>query len=181
MQNLKGLKVAILLTNGFEQIEMTSPRQALDNAGAQTFLISPAPHKVQGWHSDKPADMFDVDIPLEQAKASDYDAILLPGGVFNPDRLRVMPEAIEFIKYFVIGHKPIAAICHGPWSLINAQAVKGYKMTSWLSLEVDLKNAGALWVDQQVVVDRNLVTSRKPDDLPAFNPAMLELFSSSKK
>ncbi|GMU19341.1 MAG: glutamine amidotransferase [Candidatus Babeliales bacterium] len=178
--NLGGLKVAILVTDGFEQVELTKPRQALDQAGAKTSIISPKPDKVQGWHHFEKADTFPIDIPLDKANAADFDALLLPGGVANPDSLRLEPKAIAFIKAFVDAKKPIAAICHGPWTLINAEGVKGKTVTSWPSIKLDLINAGAKWVDQEVVTDGNLVTSRKPDDIPAFNKAMIELFAQAK-
>lgn len=174
---LKGKKVAILVTDGFEQSEMADPRQALKNAGAQTDLISPNKDKVRGWKHGNWADSFDVDVPLDQAKPNNYDALLLPGGVMSPDRLRISPEAIEFIKQFVKTNKPIAAICHGPWTLINAEGIKGHTVTSWPSIKLDLINAGAKWVDQEVVRDGKLVTSRKPDDIPAFNKEIIKLFS----
>ncbi|MBV8802428.1 MAG: type 1 glutamine amidotransferase [Gammaproteobacteria bacterium] len=177
MTLLKGKKVAILVANGFEQSEMTDPKKALDEAGATTYIISPEKNEVKGWKHDKWGDTFPIDISLEEAKPAEYDALLLPGGVMNPDKLRLNDLAIEFIKVFFKSDKPIAAICHGPWTLINAEAVKGYKMTSWPSIKLDLINAGASWVDQECVVDRNRITSRKPDDIPAFNQAIIELLS----
>lgn len=178
-QQLKGLKIAILIADGFEQSEMTEPRKALDLAGAETVIVSPVKGKVKGWKSKTWGDEFPVDQELSQAKAEHFDALLLPGGVFNPDTLRMNPEAVNFVKSFVTSHKPIAAICHGPWTLINAGGVKGKTMTSWPSVKLDLINAGAKWVDQEVAQDDNLVTSRKPDDIPAFNQAMIELFAKS--
>lgn len=180
-KRIEGLKVAILVADGFEQSEMTEPRKALDEAGAKTFLISPVKGKVKGWKSKEWGDQFPVDRSLDQANAEEYDALLLPGGVINPDTLRITPAAIEFIKSFINANKPIAAICHGPWTLINAEGVEGKTLTSWPSIKVDLLNAGANWVDQQVAKDNQLVTSRKPDDIPAFNQAMIELFSQSKR
>jgi protease I len=177
---LTGKKVAILVANGFEQSEMTEPRKALDEAGAGTDLISPEKQQVRAFKHDEPGDKFDVDVPLDQADPDDYDALLLPGGVANPDKLRIIPKAIEFIKAFVEAGKPIAAICHGPWTLIEAGAVSGRKMTSWPSLQTDLRNAGADWVDQEVCVDRGLVTSRKPADIPAFNRKMIEEFKEGE-
>jgi protease I len=177
MENLQGKKVAILVTDGFEQVELTEPRKALEAAGAKTEIISPAEGKVKGWNHTEWGDKLPVDVPLRQAKPERYDALLLPGGVMNPDKLRMDPAAVRFVKSFVDAGKPIAAICHGPWTLIEAGAVRGKKMTSWPSLQTDLKNAGAHWVDQQVVHDGNLVTSRKPDDLPAFNQEMVKLFA----
>lgn len=172
---LTGKRIAILLTDGFEQVEMTEPRHALDQAGAETHLIS-AKTEVRGFHHDQPGDEFPVDVPLSKAKAADYDGLLLPGGVMNPDSLRIDEKAVALIQAFVDAGKPIAAICHGPWPLIETGVVKGRRMTSWLSLRTDLKNAGAEWVDEAVVVDRGLVTSRNPDDIPAFNRKMIEEF-----
>jgi protease I len=174
------MKVAILVAEGFEQAELTGPRQALDEAGAQTRIVSPAKGEVQGWkHFDK-ADKFKVDVPLEQASAEDFDALLLPGGVANPDQLRTMPKAVQFVRAFFEAGKPAAVICHGPWTLIEAGVVKGRTITSWPSLKTDLTNAGAKWVDQEVVTDKGLVTSRKPDDIPAFNRKMLEEFAEGR-
>lgn len=176
---LKGIKVAILVDNGFEQVEMTEPRKALDQEGAQTHLISPSKNKVKGWQHTQWGDEFSVDIPLDQANPNDYDALLLPGGVMNPDHLRMNEKAVDFVRQINRANKPIATICHGPWTLINADAVKGKKMTSWPSIKMDLINAGANWVDQEAVRDGRFVSSRKPDDIPAFNKAMIELFSES--
>ena len=177
MESLQGKKVAILVTDGFEQVELTEPRKALDQAGAKTEVVSPARGQVKGWNHTEWGDQLPVDVPLQQAKADNYDALLLPGGVMNPDHLRMNPDAVRFVKSFVDAGKPIAAICHGPWTLIEAGGVRGKKMTSWPSLQTDLRNAGANWVDQQVVHDGNLVTSRKPDDIPAFNQEMIGLFA----
>ncbi len=174
---LNTISVAILVTDGFEQIELTRPREALDQAGARTRVVSPKADQVRGWKSTEWGDNIKVDVPLTEARADDFDALLLPGGVMNPDRLRLDDKAIAFIKAFVDAGKPIAAICHGPWTLINAGAVKGRRMTSWPSLQTDLRNAGADWVDQACVTDRLLVTSRKPDDIPAFNAATIALFA----
>ncbi|MGC1182662.1 type 1 glutamine amidotransferase domain-containing protein [Legionella sp.] len=176
MDHLKGVKVAILVANGFEQVEMEKPRRALENAGAKTFLISPEKN-VQGWHHMDKGDTFPIDVSLKEAREEDYDAVLLPGGVMNPDRLRTLPEAVNFVKEMNKKSKPIAAICHGPWLLINAAVVDGRKVTSWSSIRTDLINAGAHWVDQPVVLDHNLLTSRKPDDIPQFNEAMIKLFA----
>lgn len=181
MENrLDGLKVAILVTGGFEEVELVEPRKALDQAGALTRIVSPVDGEVQGMNHDEKGDRFPVDVVLEHANADEFDALLLPGGVANPDRLRIMPRAVDFVKKFVVQGKPIAAICHGPWTLIEAGAVKGRKLTSWPSLKTDLKNAGAQWVDQEVVVDQGLVTSRRPDDIPAFNAKMLEEFHEGR-
>jgi protease I len=174
-QVLKDKKIAILVANGFEQSELTDTKKGLEDAGATTTIISPEQNKVRGWTHNDWGDEFSVDVILDHAKAEDYDGLLLPGGVINPDKLRIDDKAITFIKHFVKNKKPIAAICHGPWTLINAEMVKGYKLTSWSSIKLDLINAGATWVDESAVTDRNLVTSRNPKDIPAFNKAMIEL------
>jgi len=176
---LEGKKIAILVTHGFEQSEMTEPKKALENAGAKTFVISLAGEQVRGWNHTEWGEKFPVDVPLDTARAADYSALVLPGGVMNPDFLRWNPQAVAFVKAFVDAGKPIAAICHGPWTLIEAGAVRHRKLTSWPSLRTDLINAGGQWVDQEVVVDDGLVTSRKPDDLPAFNQKMIEQFAKS--
>ncbi len=176
---LQGLRVAILLDDGFEQVEMTEPRQALDEAGARTFIISPQKSQVQGWRHDEKADVFPVDVTLSDAKPVEFDALLLPGGVRNPDALRMDNKAVLFAHAFDIAKKPIAAICHGPWMLVEIGSVRGKRLTSWPSLRTDIINAGGDWVDQNVVVDPPLVTSRKPDDIPAFNKAMIELFATA--
>ncbi|MBV8854234.1 MAG: type 1 glutamine amidotransferase [Sinobacteraceae bacterium] len=177
MPTLNGRKVAILVADGFEQVEMTEPRKALQEAGAQTRIVSPAQDQVQGWNHYDKADKFTVDVKLDQAQADEFDALLLPGGVANPDQLRTMPKAVQFVRSFVEAGKPVAVICHGPWTLVEAGVVKGRKMTSWPSLKTDLVNAGAQWLDQEVVVDQGLVSSRKPADIPAFNRRMLEEFA----
>jgi protease I len=176
-QRLDGKRIAILVANGFEQVELTEPRTALMAAGAATDLVSPEAGTVRAFQHDKPGDEFLVDVALKAADSSKYDGLLLPGGVANPDTLRITPEAIEFIKAFVDSGKPIAAICHGPWPLIEAGAVHERTMTSWPSLQSDLRNAGANWVNREVVVDNGLVTSRKPADIPAFNQKMIEEFA----
>lgn len=178
-QKIKGMRIAILIADGFEQSELTEPKKALEQAGAITQIISPSKGKVKGWKMKNWGDEFLVDIELNQANPNEFDALLLPGGVANPDTLRMNQKAIDFIKAFVRSHKPIAAICHGPWTLIDADAVKNKKVTSWPSIKRDLINAGANWVDEEVVRDNNLITSRKPDDIPAFNKTMIELFSQS--
>ncbi|MDB5860697.1 MAG: pfpI [Ramlibacter sp.] len=178
-QPLAGRKVAILALDGFEQVELTDPRKALQDAGAITRLVSMNRGKVQGFHHDKPADKFDVDLTLEEAKAADFDAVLLPGGVVNADKIRNSRHAQEFVQAMQQAGKPIAAICHAPWLLISAGVVKGRKLTSWPSLQDDLRNAGAEWVDEEVVRDGNWVTSRKPADIPAFNKAAIELIAGS--
>ena len=180
MAQLDGKKVAILVADGFEQVELTEPRKALDAAGATTQVVSPVEGKAQGFNHDKPGDKVTVDVPLASANPSDYDALLLPGGVANPDSLRVIPEAVAFVKAFFEAGKPVAAICHGPWTLIEAGVVKGVTLTSWPSLQTDLRNAGANWVDEEVVTDQGLVTSRKPDDIPAFNKKIIEEFAEGK-
>jgi protease I len=177
-QRLDGRKVAVLATNGFEQSELEKPVEALKAAGATVDVISLQVGQIQGMEHDEKGRKVDVDLALDAAQASDYDALVLPGGVANPDKLRVQVAAVDFIRSFVDADKPIAAICHGPWTLINAEAVDGRRMTSWPSLEADLRNAGADWVDEEVVVDRGLVTSRKPDDLPAFCSSMIEAFAA---
>lgn len=178
-KNLDGLKVAMLATNGFEQVELTSPRDALQDAGAQTHLVSPQSGTIKAWDGDDWGDTFEVDQTLDEVTPEDYDALLLPGGVLNPDNLRVNDDAVAFVRSFVESGKPIAAICHGPWTLIEAGGVDGRRMTSYTSIKSDLKNAGAVWVDEEAVTDGNLLTSRNPDDLPAFNEAMTELFASA--
>jgi protease I len=177
MSTLSGLRVAILVADGFEQVEMTEPRKALQEAGADTRIVSPARSQVQGWNHHDKADKFDVDVALDDAVAGEFGALLLPGGVANPDQLRTLPPAVEFVREFVQAGKPVAVICHGPWTLVEAGVVKGRNMTSWPSVRTDLINAGALWSDQEVVIDRGLVSSRKPADLPAFNRAMIAEFA----
>lgn len=177
MEHLKGLKVAILVTDGFEEVELTEPRKALDAAGAQTQIVSPKPSKVRSWRFTEWGEDFPVDVPLARAQAQDFDALELPGGVMNPDNLRMQPPAVEFVRAFFDQKKPVAVICHGPWTVIEADAARGRRIASWPSLKTDLRNAGAEWVDQEAVVDGNLVSSRKPDDIPAFNQAMIDVFS----
>jgi len=181
MDSLKGVRVAILVDNGFERVELTEPRKALDDAGAETKIISPQEKEVRAWESKEWGDKYPVEQKLDETQANNFDALLLPGGVMNPDHLRMNPQAVSFVKAFVDSGKPIAAICHGPWTLIEAGAVKGRKITSWPSLKTDLKNAGAEWTDQEVIVDRNLVSSRKPGDIPAFNREMIKLFGEKSK
>jgi protease I len=179
-QRLDGLRVAVLATDGFEQSELEKPVEALKAAGARVEVIAPKSGMIQGMEHHEKGRSAPVDRELDAAKAGDYDALVLPGGVANPDTLRTLPKAVAFVRSFVDRQKPIAAICHGPWTLINAEAVEGRKLTSWPSLEVDLRNAGAQWVDQEVVVDGRLVTSRKPDDLPAFCAKMIETFQGAR-
>ncbi len=177
MSHLTGKKIAILATNGFEQSELAKPKQALEAAGALVHIISPEENKIKGWKGELHnwGDEFTVDVHLDKADAASYDMLLLPGGVINPDILRMNAQAVEFVKEFA--KKPIAAICHGPWTLINAELVKGKTMTSWPSVKIDLINAGAFWVDQEVVVDDLLITSRSPEDIPAFNEAIMEMLA----
>ena len=171
---LKGKKVAILATDGFEQVELTEPKKALESAGATTQIISPKSGEIKGWKFTEWGDKVKVDKTLDQANPSDYDALVLPGGVMNPDYLRIEPKAVQFVRNFVQSGKPVASICHGPWTLVEAGVVRGKRMTSWPSIKTDLKNAGANWVDEKVVVDGQFVTSRKPDDLPDFSNALIE-------
>jgi protease I len=178
---LKGMKIAILADNGFEQDELTKPREALDGAGAKTSVVSPQGSQVRGWKSKDWGESVGVDVPLGKAAAEDFDALLLPGGVMNPDSLRQQPEAVAFVKAFFDAGKPVGAICHGPWTIIEAGAASGRTITSWPSLKTDLRNAGAEWVDQEVVVDGNLVSSRKPQDIPAFNRALIECFGKARR
>jgi protease I len=178
--NLQGKKVAILATDGFEQSELLEPRKALDEAGATTQVVSPAGKKIKGWDQKDWGKEVSVDVPLDSANAEEFDALLLPGGVMNPDQLRMNPTAVQFVKQFTDAGKPVAAICHGPWTLLEAGAVRGRTMTSWPSLKTDLKNAGASWVDKEVVNDEGVVTSRRPDDIPAFNREMIRLFSEGQ-
>ncbi|MDN5872100.1 MAG: type 1 glutamine amidotransferase [Nitrococcus sp.] len=177
---LQGKSIAILVANGFEQVELTEPRQMLDEAGAATYVVSPADGKVKGWKFTDWGEEVAVDVSLGEARPEHYDALLLPGGVMNPDALRTQPRALELVKAFFDAGKPVAVICHGPWTLIDAGVVRGRRITSWPSLETDLQNAGAHWVDAEVVVDRGLVSSRKPDDIPAFCRKMLEEFAESR-
>ena len=180
MPSLNGLKVAILLENGFEQVEMTKPRTTLGEVGATTHIVSPQPEQVRGWNFTEWGEDFPVDVPLERASPASYDALLLPGGVMNPDRLRANPLAVAFVKHFFDANKPVAAICHGPWTIIETGAARGRRIAAWPSLKTDLRNAGAEWIDNEVVVDRNLVSSRKPDDIPAFNREMIALFGGTR-
>jgi protease I len=176
-QPLKGKKVAILVAEGFEQVELTEPRKALDEAGARPYLVSPENDVVKAWAHQDWGESFKVEVPLDQAKPEDYDALLLPGGVFNPDKLRLNPQAVQFVRAFRAAGKPIASICHGPWMLVEAGIVRGRTLTSWPSLKTDIRNAGGSWVDREVINDQDIVTSRKPDDIPAFNREMINLFS----
>jgi len=175
--SLAGMRVAILATDGFEQSELAQPRAAIDAAGARTAVVAPEAGSIRGWKNGDWAEGVAVDLTLECADPLEFDALLLPGGVLSPDRLRTNKLAISFVYAFVEERKPIAAICHGPIMLIEANALRGRTITSWPSLQTDVRNAGGRWTDQQVVVDRNLVPSRKPEDIPAFNRAMIAEFS----
>jgi protease I len=175
-KKLQGKKVAIVAADMVEQVELVEPRKALEEAGAQTDLISIKPGEIQGFNHFDPADKLKVDRTIEEAQASEYDALLIPGGVGNPDQLRGDENVVAFVRDFFQAGKPVAAICHGPWVLVEAGIVRDRKLTSWPTLQTDIRNAGGNWVDQEVVVDEGLVTSRKPDDIPAFNKKMIEEF-----
>lgn len=179
-KRLEGLRVAILVTKAFEEIEMTSPREALDNAGAETVLIAPMEGKVQAFDGVEKSKEYPVDLPLDRANPAEFDALLLPGGTYNADKLRMEPKAQAFVKHFDQQRKPIAVICHAPWLLISAGVVDGRTLTSYHTLQDDLRNAGATWVDSELVEDGNWVSSRNPDDLPAFNEGMLKLIERVK-
>lgn len=180
MPDLKNRRIAMLATDGVEQVELTEPAKALRQAGARVDVVSPKPGEIQAMNHDKPGDTIRVDVELKDANPAEFDALVLPGGVANPDTLRMTREAVNFVEAFVAADKPIAAICHGPWTLINARGVRGKHMTSWPSLQQDLVNAGAIWSDEAVVRDHQLVTSRKPQDLPKFNAAAIDLFASGE-
>jgi len=174
-RSLEGKKVAALVARGFEQVELLQPMEALEMAGAMVDVVSPETGgKVRGWNKTEWGEEVDVDVTLADASSENYDALLLPGGVMNPDILRTIPQAVQFTREFFDAGKPIASICHGPWTLVEADVVRGLRVTSWPSLETDLENAGAEWTDAQVVVDRGIVTSRKPEDIPAFAEKMIE-------
>jgi len=177
---LDGKKVAILVADGFEQVEMTKPREALNEAGAETKIVSLKSGKIQGMHHVDKGDKFDVDLTLDKARRADFDALLIPGGLMNPDALRSNEDALEFARHFFDEGKPVAAVCHGPQVLISAGLVRGRTMTSSPAIKADMRNAGANWVNEEVVVDNGLVTSRKPDDIPAFNKKMIEEFSEGR-
>jgi len=172
--SLKNKHVAVLAADGFEQAELEEPMNAFKEAGARVSIVSPNDETIFGMHHADRGDDFHVDIPLHDADASEFDALLLPGGLMNPDTLRSTPEAVDFVRAFAEEGKPIAAICHGPWVLIEAGLVEGRKLTSWPAIKTDIRNAGGDWVDQEVVVDHGLVTSRKPDDIPAFSRKAIE-------
>ena len=177
-EKLDGKRVAILATDGVEEVELVEPRKALDAAGARTSLVSPKPDTIKAWQHDHWGGELRVDVPLERAKADDYDALLLPGGVMNPDKLRENERAVQFVKSFFQAGKPVAAICHGPSVLINANVLRGKTLTCWPSIAVDVKNAGGRYVDRPIVEDGNLITSRKVDDLPVFNDAIIRQLGS---
>jgi protease I len=180
-QDLNDLTVAILATDGFERSELMEPRRALQQAGASISIVSPKRSALRGWeHKDWADDVVPVDVTLDEADPRDFDALVLPGGVMNPDALRIQPKAVAFVKAFFDAGKPVAAICHGPWTVIESGAARGRRMTSWPSLKTDIENAHAQWIDAEVVIDGNLVTSRKPDDLPAFNRELIKLFAQSR-
>src|SRR5690606_9741380 len=177
---LEGKKIAIVVTDGFEQVELTEPKKALEEAGAETHLIALKEGEVKGWNHTDWGDKFKVDKTIDKVNADDYSALLLPGGVMSPDKLRVSEQRVRCVSKFMERGKPVAAICHGPWTLIETGKLQGRKMTSYHTLKTDLKNAGAEWVDQEVVVDNGLITSRKPDDIPAFNKKMIEEFAEGR-
>lgn len=177
---LNGKRVAILATEGVEQVELTEPRKALEKAGAKTDVVSPKDGKFKAWNLKEWGDEIKVDVPLKSADPNNYDALMLPGGVMNPDHLRQDSQAVRFVKSFFEAHKPVAAICHGSWMLVEADVVRGRKLTSWPSLKTDIRNAGGEWVDQQVITDQGLVTSRKPGDIPAFSDKMIEEIAEGK-
>jgi protease I len=179
-RQLQGKRVAILATDGVEQVELTEPKKALDAAGAQTVVISPKGRAIKAWQHDHWGDEIPVDRPLDSARAEDFDAVMLPGGVINADSLRMDERAVQFVRRMFEAGKPAAVICHAPWLLVEADVVRGRTVTSWPSLKTDLRNAGADWVDREVVTDEGLVTSRKPDDIPAFNRKMLEEFAEGR-
>ena len=178
--NLNGMRVAILANDDFEQAELTEPRKALEQAGAQTVVISSKPGQITGMNHDTKADTFKVDMTLDQANPNDFDAVLLPGGAINADSIRMNPQAQNFVKQIDGSGRPVAVICHAPWLLVSSGLVKGRTMTSWQSIQDDIRNAGGNWVDQQMVRDHNWVSSRGPQDLGAFNPAMVSLFAEYK-
>jgi protease I len=180
MGSVRGMKVAILVTDGFEQDELLKPRKALDEAGANTKVVSPKDETMRGWKYTDWGSEVKGDVRLNEVKPDHFDALLLPGGVMNPDKLRTDPKVVEFVKSFFASGKPVAAICHGPWTIIEAGAARGRKIASWPSVKTDLRNAGAVWVDTEAVIDGNLVSARKPDDIPAFNRAMIEVFGEAQ-
>jgi protease I len=176
-KTIEGKRVAILATDGFEVSELLGPKQYLENEGAETEIISIHPGEIRGWADKNWGESVPVDSTVEDAKPDEFDALVLPGGVMNPDQLRMNPQAIEFVREFFVEGKPVGAICHGPWVLVEADVIDGREMTSWPSLKTDIVNAGGNWVDREVVVDGGLVTSRKPDDIPAFSRKLIEEIS----
>jgi protease I len=173
-QQLNGRTIAILATDGFEQVELTEPKRAVEQAGATVHVIAPKSGTIRGWDKTDWGEEVAVDLELERARPDAYDGLVLPGGQINPDKLRLEPQAVAFVHAFFEAGKPVGAICHGPWLLVEADVARGRTVTSFPSIRTDLKNAGANWVDREVVVDQGLVTSRKPDDLPAFNAKLIE-------
>ena len=180
-KNLQGKRVAILATDGFEQVELTEPKKNLEDAGAKVTVLSLKPGEIKGWDKTEWGKKVKVDGVVKDAKPDQFDALVLPGGQMNPDVLRMDSGAVTFVRTFVTSGKPVAAICHGPWTLIEADVVRGKTMTSWPSVRTDLKNAGAHWVDEPVIVDGNLITSRKPEDIPAFSQAIVEALAPQKR
>jgi protease I len=179
-QKLKGKKVAILAADMFERVELEEPRKALEAAGAKTEIVSIHDGEIQGFDHFQPKSTLKVDKTAEEVSAEDYDALLVPGGVGNPDQLRADENAVRLVRDFADSGKPLAVICHGPWVLVEAGVARGRKLTSWPSLQTDIRNAGGNWVDEEVVVDQGIVTSRKPDDIPAFNKKMIEEFAEGR-
>jgi protease I len=178
---LHGMKIAILATDGFEQSELLEPKKALETAGAETEVIAPHSGEIRGWNKKDWGDKVKVDKTLSNARVDDYDALVLPGGVMNPDHLRMDATAVQFVREFAASERPVAAICHGPWTLLEAGAVQGRIFTSWPSLKTDLKNAGATWVDEEVVVSGHFISSRKPDDIPAFTKTLIRMLEENRK
>jgi protease I len=178
---LRGRRIAILATNGVEEVEMTEPWQTARRAGATVELLAPQGGEIQAWHHDEKGATFPVDRPLAEADPAEYDAVIIPGGTKSPDRLRLVPAAVEFVRQAFRAGKPIAAICHGPWLLVEADVVRGLTLTSWPSLRTDITNAGGRWVDREVVVDQGIVTSRRPEDLPAFCQALVDTIAQGPR
>jgi protease I len=183
MADIQGKRVAILAADMVEEAELVEPRRALDAAGAQTVLVSPKPGEIQSFHDLELSfgEKYRVDLTVEEAHAGDFDALMLPGGVANPDRLRIDENAVQLVRDFFAAGKPVGVICHGPWTLVEAGVLRGRTITSWPSLQTDIRNAGGTWVDQEVVVDEGLVSSRKPDDIPAFNPRLIEEIAAGSR
>jgi protease I len=179
-KKLNGMRVAILAETDFEQAELVEPKRALEQAGATTVIVSTRPGKIQGMNHDEKADFFNVDMTLDQASPDDFDAVMLPGGALNADSIRVVPKAQEFVKRMDAEGKPIAFICHAPWLLVSSGLTKGRTLTSYYTIQDDIRNAGGNWVDKEMVRDHNWVSSRSPKDIPAFNPAMVQLFAGQK-